>query len=152
MKKPPPKPPQRPNSLSLKEWLLRMPSKGEDSDFARTKATLPYHRIVTASIAAIPEFRMPYQRLLAEWKSGEKPGAHVVFEDAFVPFLDEIARAGHSDVLTRFAEFVERALVEGDEHVFEAVAQSLLEPLATYPTLQGALRSKLGPRAKVLVS
>ena len=61
------------------------------------------------------------------------------------------ARAGRDDVLTRFSDFVERALVEGDEHVFEAVGQSLLELLVSYPNLRRALRDRLGPNAKRLI-
>ncbi|MGA7993005.1 MAG: hypothetical protein WCC53_16375 [Thermoanaerobaculia bacterium] len=72
--------------------------------------------------------------------------------DAVVPFLADVLERGHPEVVDRVLTFAERALVEGDEGVLEAIGQSLLEPMEDRPTLHQYALQKMGPKLRALVS
>lgn len=112
---------------------------------------IAYHQLLSAMLKEIPELRLPCQRLKEEWRSGETPGPHVVLADAVVPFLADVLDRGHSEVVDRALAFAERAVTEGDDGVFEAIAQSLLEPMEDRPKLRQYALQRLGPRLRALV-
>ena len=109
---------------------------------------LSYDAFVPRLLEAVPQLRLPYQRLKREWRSGELPGTHIVLADAVVPFLAESAAHGALTPIDLVLSFAEQALSQGDERVAEAIYQSLLEPMAETPVLWQYVQRHLGPRTR----
>ena len=109
-----------------------------------------YYALVPRLLEAVPQLRLPYQRLKREWRSGELPGAHIVLADAVVPFLAESAANGVLAPIDLVLSFAEQALEQDDEHIAEAIYQSLLEPMAETPGLWQYVQRHLGLRTRVL--
>jgi hypothetical protein len=95
-----------------------------------------YRTVHQDLLAAFPELREPYQRLLDDWDNfeGEPPGQYIVFGDTFGTMV-EVAlavpegAAGREGLLRRATDFAERMLTAADAAVHALVVDALAERL-----------------------
>ena len=81
-----------------------------------------------AFVERFPEVRERYIKEIS-WQDGDDTGAHVVYEDAFSPFVIEKLKAKDEKSLFEIYDFVEELLETGDKYADEVIALSLIEPL-----------------------
>ena len=63
------------------------------------------------------------------WQEGDDTGSHLIFEDVFVPFIQEQFSNQHVETLTKIFDFIENLLALDDSYINEVITFSVLEPL-----------------------
>lgn len=85
-------------------------------------------------ISLLPEMKAYYNNTVS-WQDGDETGSHVVFEDAFVPYIKECAKKQDESGVVKCFEVIEKLLVLNDEYAEEVIALSVLESLLFSETL-----------------
>ena len=63
------------------------------------------------------------------WQEGDDTGSHLIFEDVFVPFIQEQFSNQNVETLTKIFDFIEKLLALDDSYINEVITFSVLEPL-----------------------
>ena len=102
-------------------------------------------------ISRLPMLFEGYASLKAMW-DGDEPGPHIVFEDVLVPFVEEMLRDDQENPLLRDAfAFLEELATNPDQEVRSVLGASVLERLASDPSIVAASRKHMGPSTAALM-
>lgn len=85
-------------------------------------------------ISFLPEMKAYYNNTVS-WQDGDETGSHIVFEDAFVPYIKECAKKQDAASTVKCFEVIEKLLLLNDEYTEEVIALSVLESLLFSETL-----------------
>lgn len=100
-------------------------------------------------VSLLPEIGLLYEGVVS-WQDGDDTGSHVVFEDAFVPYIIECVRLQNEQSLLKCFEVIERILLFNDEYAEEVIALSVLESLVFAENLETDLSEYMGKQTKKL--
>jgi hypothetical protein len=99
-----------------------------------------YRTVHEDLIRTIPELRLPYERLVADWLEFDNrpPGQYVVFSGTIEPLVEvavnlEPGTPGRDQVLRRAFDFAEAMLASADPQLAGLAIDAVAEPLARQP-------------------
>ena len=100
-------------------------------------------------VSLMPEIKKSYNDTVS-WQEGDDTGSHVVFEDAFVPYIIECVKLKDEQKLLKCFQVIEEILSFNDEYAEEVIALSVLESLVFAENLKMDFSMFMGKRTQKL--
>jgi hypothetical protein len=118
-------------------------------------ARLQYRTVHEDLVEALPELRLPRDRLVADWLEfdTELPGQHIVFDGTLQTLVEivltlEPGTPGRDELLRRALDFAEAMLAARDRGLEELALDAVAETLAGHPAGRDAADAFGGPRLR----